>query len=336
MAKNINKYSSGVMGAGFLMLGLLVFSLQDVAVKWIGGDYSVIEIVVFRSLVALPCTLLFFRYEGKQGLPTTERHKLEYVRGIFLFLSFTTYFMGLVALPLADAAAIRYSAPLMITLLSVLLLGETVGPRRWLALFVGFIGVLLIVNPGSTTFNLGSIFILLSVVFYALSVMLTRKLQTTDSSATMAYFSSFVYLLLSFVLVPLALAVGETPDAHPSIAFLFRGWTMPTLLDLLIMGGLGLVWACGMYFMARAYSVAEASVVAPFEYATLPTNMMWGLLLWHEIPTLTTLAGALLTLFSGMYVLYREQREASLAISEDHHEQVFATVQSGSALEKVE
>ena len=315
MARNFNKNSSSVMGAGFLVLGLLIFSLQDVAVKWIGGDYSVFEIVIFRSLIALPCTLLFFRYEGQRGLPRTQRHKLEYVRGVLLFLSFTTYFMGLVSLPLADIAAIRYSAPLMITLLSVLLLGEKVGPRRWLALLVGFIGVLLIVNPGSTTFNLGSIFVLLSVLFYALAMMITRRLQTTDSSATMAYYSSLVYLVISFMLVPLAIGVGETPDAHPSIAFLFRAWTMPTLLDLLIMAGLGLVWAGGMYFIARAYSVAEASVVAPFEYATLPINMMWGFLFWHEVPTLLTLVGAFLTLFSGMYVLYREQRELSLAQS---------------------
>ena len=315
MAQNINKNSSSVMGASFLVLGLLIFSLQDIAVKWIGGDYSVVEIVIFRSLIALPCTLLFFRYEGRRGLPSTQRHKLEYVRGFLLFLSFTTYFMGLVALPLADVAAIRYSAPLMITLLSVLLLGEKVGPRRWLALFIGFIGVLLIVNPGSATFNIGSIFILLSVFFYALSVMITRKLQTTDSSATMAYYSSLVYLVVSFILVPLALAVGETPDAHPSIAFLFRAWTMPTPLDWLIMAGLGLVWAGGIYFMTRAYSVAEASLVAPFEYVTLPINMMWGFVIWHEIPTLMTLIGAFLTLFSGMYVLYREQRNPARAES---------------------
>jgi drug/metabolite transporter (DMT)-like permease len=291
------------------VLALLVFSLQDIAVKWIGGDYSVLEIVVFRSLIALPFTLLFFRYEGQRGLPTTQRYKLEYVRGFFLFLSFTTHFMGLAALPLADIAAIRYSAPLIITFLSVVLLGETVGPRRWLSLIIGFMGVLFIVNPGSATFNLGSIFILMSTLFYALSVMITRKLQATDSSATMAYYSSLVYLIASFILAPLAIVVGETPDAHPSIAFLFRAWAMPTLLDGVIMSGLGLIWAGGMYLMARAYSLAQASVAAPFEYVTLPINVMWGFVIWQEIPTLTTLAGAFLALSSGMYILYRERRE---------------------------
>jgi drug/metabolite transporter (DMT)-like permease len=309
VTKNTTKISSNVKGVSFLVLAALIFSLQNIAVKWIGGDYSVLEIVTFRSLIALPFTLLFYRYEGKRGLPTTQRHKLEYVRGVFLFLSYTTHFMGLAALPLADVESIRYSGPLMITFLSVVILGEKVGPRRWLALIVGFMGVLSIVKPGSTTFNMGSIFILISVLFYALNVMLTRKLQTTDSSATMAYYSSLVYLVAAFILAPLAIVVGDIPDAHPSIDFLFRAWTMPTLLDWAIMSGLGLVWAGGMYCMARAYSTAQASVVAPFEYVSLPINIMWGFVIWHEIPTLMTLAGAFLTLFSGMYILYRERRE---------------------------
>ncbi len=298
-----------VQGVGFLVLGLLIFSLQDVAVKWIGGDYPILEIVVFRSLTALPLTLLFFRFEGGRGLPPTTRPRLEYVRGLFYFFSYTTYFMGLAALPLAEIAAIKFSGPLMITALSVVMLGETVGPRRWVALFVGFIGVLLIVRPGFVAFNLGSIFILVSVLFYALAAILTRRLQTTDSSATMAYYSSLVYLLATVVLLPVVFLVGDFPDAHPSVAFLFRPWATPPLLDGVIMAGLGLVWAGGMYFLARAYSVALASVVAPFEYVALPINVVWGFVLWHQLPALTTWAGAFLALASGLYVLYRERRE---------------------------
>jgi drug/metabolite transporter (DMT)-like permease len=301
--------SSNIRGAVSLLLAMLIFSLQDVAVKWIGGDYPVLEIVLFRSLIALPCTFLFLRYEGKRGIPSTGQSRLEYIRGVFLFLSFTTYMMGLAALPLADIAAIRNSAPLLITLLSVMWLGEKVGPRRWIALFIGFMGVLLIVKPGATTFNLGSLFALFATLFYAINVMLTRKLQRTDSSATMAYYSSLVYLVLAFVMAPLAVFVGEIPDAHPSIAFLFHSWAMPTLLDWVIMAGLGLVWTGGMYFVARAYSLAQASVVAPFEYSPLLFNVMWGLVLWREVPTLTTLVGAALTLSSGLYILYRERNK---------------------------
>lgn len=304
----MTKVSSSVRGISYLIVAMLIFSLQNIAVKWIGGDYSVLEIVTIRSLTALPFALLFYRYEGGRGLPSTQRHKLEYGRGILLFLSYTSHMMGLASLTLADIESIRFSAPLMITSLSLLMLGEKVGPRQWLALLVGFMGVLLIVRPGSATFNLGSIFILLSVLFYGLNVMITRKLRTTDSSATMAYYSSLVYLVAAFVVSPLAMLVGEMPNAHPSIAFLFRAWTLPTLLDWLIIAGLGLVWAGGMYFMARAYSTAQASLLAPFEYASLPINVMWGLLIWREIPTGMTIAGALLTLLSGIYILFQEQK----------------------------
>ncbi len=292
----------------FSCLALLILSLQSIAVKWIGGDYSIMEIVLFRSFVALPITILLYRMEGKRGLPTTQRHKLEYVRGVFLFLSYTTAFMGLAALPLAEIEAIRFSGPLMITLLSVVILREKVSPLRWLALGIGFAGVLFIVRPGSATFNMGSIFVLLSVLFYALNVILTRQLQTTDSSATMSYYSSLVYLAAAVFLSPLAMIFGDTSNAHPSIAFLLRAWAMPTLLDWVIMSGLGLVWAGGMYFIARAYSSAQASLIAPFEYASLPINVMWGFIIWHEVPTWMTWAGAFLTLFSGLFVLYRERK----------------------------
>ncbi len=303
------KNTSNLKGISFLLLAMLIGSLQAVAVKLIGGSYSVLEIVTFRSLVALPITLVFYRLEGGRGFPTTTQRRLQLVRGIFLFLSYTTFMMGLAALPLADIESIRFSGPMMITILSVFMLDEKVELRRWLALIVGFAGILLIVQPGSANFNEGSLFVLISVLFYALTVILTRKMNATNSSATMAYFSSWVYLIAAFIFSPLAAAVGEIPNAHPSIAFLFHAWTMPTLLDLFIMSGLGLVWAGWMYFMTRAYSAAQASVIAPFEYISLPINIMWGFLIWHEIPAGTTITGAVLTLVSGLYILIQEQKQ---------------------------
>ncbi|MBK8795386.1 MAG: DMT family transporter [Anaerolineales bacterium] len=302
------KTNDNVRGVSFLLLALLTISLQTVAVKWISGSYPVLQIVILRSLVALPFTLLLYRYEGKRGLPTTQRPRLEYARGLFLFLSYTTFMMGLAALPLAEISAIRNSGPLMITLLSVVILGETVGPRRWMALLVGFAGVLLIVRPGSASFNLGSIFVLISVLLYALTVMVTRKLHTTDSSATMSYYSTLVYLVGASIVAPLVILAGDMPGAHPSIAFLFRPWAMPTPVDFAIMAGLGIVWAAWMYFLARAYSLAQASVAAPFEYLGLPIDVMWGFLIWGEVPTWMTWAGAFLTIASGVYILYRERK----------------------------
>ncbi|QPC84561.1 DMT family transporter [Phototrophicus methaneseepsis] len=296
----------------FISLAMLIFSLQGIAVKWIGGDYSIMEIVLFRSVIAMPITIVLYRLEGGRGLPKTQQPILEYVRGFFLFLSYTTAFMALAALPLAEVDAIRFSGPLMITILSVLILRETVQPYRWIALIVGFIGVLFIVRPGTATFNLGSIFALISVLFYAFSVLITRKLKETDSSATQAYYSSLVYLIAAVILNPLAFLVSATSDAHPSIAFLLRAWNTPTLTDMLVMFGLGFIWAGGMYFVARAYSTAPATVVAPFEYVSLPFNMLWGFLFFMEVPLLATWIGATLTIASGLYILYRERRDTKM------------------------
>ena len=298
-----------LLGVASLVLGILIFSLQDIAVKFLGGSYPIMEIVIFRTLVAMPLTLVLFRLEGKRGLPGTKKRKLEYLRGLFFFLSYTTYFMGLASLPLAEIAAIKFSTPLMITLFSVLLLREKVGLRSWIALAVGFIGVLIILRPDPSNFNPGSVFILLNVLFYVFAVMVTRRLQTTDSSATMSYFSTLVYLVIAFILAPIVIAIGPIPNAQPSIAFLFRAWSLPGLLDLLVMCGLAFVWVGGMYFSARAYSLALASVVAPFEYMTLPISTLWGFLLWRQFPTWITLAGAGLTLASSLYALYHGQEE---------------------------
>ena len=142
--------------------------------------------------------------------------------------------------------------------------------------------------------------------------MLTRKLKSTDSSATMSFYSSLVYLAAAIVLLPLPGLVGDVSSAHPSIAFLLREWSMPTLGDGLIMAGLGLVWAGGMYFMARAYSVGQASAVAPFEYTSLLISTVWGLLLFQEVPTWTTILGAAITLASGLFILLRERKKTLL------------------------
>lgn len=304
--KNLNKNLLGVLS---LLMGIFIFSLQDITVKRMGGSYPILEIVILRTVIAIPITLVLYRMEGQKGLPKTKQPRLEILRGAFLFLSYTTYFMGLASLPLAEISAIKFSTPLMITLLSVMLLGEKVSSKKWIALVVGFIGVLIIIQPTSAHFNIGSIFILLNVVFYVLSVMVTRKLQTTESSATMGYFSTFVYLAFSAILAPIVIAIGPMPNADPSIAFLFHAWSLPTWLDLIIICGLALIWAGGMFFIAKAYSLASASVVAPFEYMSLPINTTWGLLLWHQFPSWVTLVGAALTMGSSLYSLLIGQRE---------------------------
>ena len=162
----------------------------------------------------------------------------------------------------------------------------------------------------SLLFNLSVlVFVLASMFGLGLSLTLKQVLEPMRNVSLV-----LKALAANFILAPLLIAVGDKPDAHPSVTFLFHAWAMPALLDVLIMSGLWLVWAGGMYCLARAYSLALASVVAPFEYVALPINIMWGFVLWHEIPTGATLVGAALTLLSGLYVLFREQTQQPVLV----------------------
>lgn len=298
-------------GILFLIAGVLIFSLQGIIVKTIAGKYAVLQIVIVRCIVALPCLLLIYRYsEGRRGMPRTTHYWLEFWRGFLLFIAFTTYYMGLAAIPLGDAAAIRFSAPIFVAFFSVIILGEFVGVHRWSAIIVGFLGVLLIVQPGTANFNFGSLCVLITTITYALAAIIARRLRHDDSGATMAYFSTWVYLAAAIILAPIMLGIGAEEGAHPSLNFLLRTWALPTAFDFAIICSLGVIWAVGMVCMTNAYILATSSVVAPFEYTTLPINVMWGYLLWNEIPTLTTWIGALIALGSMGYILYRTQRKS--------------------------
>ena len=178
-------------------------------------------------------------------------------------------------------------------------------------MLIGFGGTVLVVRPGLDSFNLGSVFIIISVLFYAGAILLTRPLQRTDSSATMAYYSSLVYLVATAILAPTVILIGDLPNAHPSVAFLFHDWSLPTLRDAVVMSGLGLTWAGGMFVVARAYSSTPASVIAPFEYVALPINVAWGFVLWHDWPTLSTWAGAALTILCGLAIITMDRKPAT-------------------------
>ncbi len=308
-AQTENRGDSTAKGVGFLFFSILIVSAQNVGIKWLGGDYPVLEVVVLRSITTVPLALLLYRAEGKRGLPKTQVPGMQLLRGVFLFFSYTTFMMGLVALPLAQTESIRFLGPLVITALSVLLLKEKVSFRRWIALLVGLIGVLIVIQPGSGNYNSGSVFILLHILFYALTIITTRKMRGTESSASTAFFSSLVYLLGSLIVVPITLIAGSMPEANISIAFLFRPWAFPDFQDGAIMCGLGVIWAAWSYSMARAYSLAEASKLAGLEYFSLPVSALWGFLLWSEIPSFGTVAGSGIILACGLYSMSLDRRQ---------------------------
>ena len=296
-------------GRGILLLlgGIFIFSIQDVIVRTVSGTYPVLEFVFIRSVFSILPVLALVVLDG--GLPAlrVRRPWLHLLRGILMLAAYTTYFLAVASAPLATVVAIFFSAPLILTARSALILREAVGIRRWSAVLAGFGGVMLILQPSDgIAFAPGALIAIVSAVFYALSMIIARRLGKVDSGVSMVASQSLVYLLLAG-LAGLTMQGFDPPaDAYPAIAFLLRDWVMPTSFDLGLMAICGLIAAAGFYGLTQAYRVAPTSVVAPFEYTGMIWGIVWGYAFWGEIPGVPTWSGIAVIVGAGLYVLHRE------------------------------
>ena len=298
------RFDRPLSGIAFVVAGVTVFSIQDVIIKWLSGDYPVLEIVFVRSLVSLTLLFALAGLRGGQRL-RTARPVQQALRGLLMFLSYTTYYLALAALPLAETVSIFYSAPLFMTAFSGFLLGEHAGIRRWSAIAVGFVGVLVIMEPQGDL-SLAAVLALVAAVTYALSAILARRIGETDSAESMAISATLVYVVLAG---SAGLVLGDGilgGSGPPELDFLLRAWTWPGAGDLLLFCVCGVVAAIGFTWLAQAYRIAPATAVAPFEYASLPWAVLWGWAIWSEIPSPTLLVGIALVVGSGIYVFRRE------------------------------
>ncbi|MEM8629862.1 MAG: DMT family transporter [Pseudomonadota bacterium] len=296
-------------GAYFAMIAVFCFSLNDVLVKSLSSTYALHQIVLFRSLVALALVLLAVGLFGN-GLSSLKTKRLggHLLRGAFVVAANMAFFLGLAAMPLAEAVAIFFVSPLIITVFSVIFLGETVGPRRWIAIAVGFIGVLVIMRPGTAAFEPASILPIIAALCYAGLHMMTRRLGTTESAQSLVF---YIQLLFIVVTLTIGLAVGDgrfADQEDPSLAFFFREWIWPRPEDLMTLLAIGFILFGGAYFISQAYRVSEAAIVAPFEYIAMPLSIFWGIVIFNEWPDGWSWAGMALIIGSGLFLLWREHR----------------------------
>jgi drug/metabolite transporter (DMT)-like permease len=291
-----------------LVTGVAVFSLQDVIIKIVSSDYPVHQALVIRSLTALPLLLLLVALDGGLRTLASQRRGLLVGRGLIMFAAYLSYYLGLAALPIATCVALYFTAPLFITVLSVFVLGETVGARRWGAVIVGFVGVVIMVRPGTQFFNWAMLLPLFAGLAYAVAQVITRKLGAFERAATMSFFSNGVFLAGGALLAGIFGAGGFAAQEHASLAFLVRGWVWPTPYDFLLMAACGVVAAAGLTLLTHAYRVAPANTVAPFEYTGLVWGALYGWLVWRELPSATSWLGIAIIVAAGLYVLYRERQ----------------------------
>ena len=299
--------NSKLLGISCIILAHVSFTTQDMAIKFISGDYALHQVMMTRSIVAILFTLLIFvPIDGGFKYLRTQRLGLHLLRGFGIVIANLCFFTALITMPLAEVVAIFFIAPLFITALSEFLIGEKVGLRSWIAVLVGLLGVMIMLRPGSGFSNPASILPLVAALAYALVQITTRKMGVTEKASTMAF-----YIQLNFVavsgLMGLIFGDGHLADpSQPTLNYLFRPWTVPSWGDGMIIIGIGLINGLATYFISQAYRISKAGIIAPFEYVAFPLSIFWSITIFGDWPDILSWLGMVLIAGAGLYVVYNE------------------------------
>ena len=298
---------SNIAGILCIVAAMTLFTMQDMAIKWLSGDYPLHEIILIRSAVAAIVILaILLPLEGGYNIVYTNKLAVHLLRGFGIVVANLAFYMGLAAMSLAEATSIFFVSPLLITMFSAAFLREHVGVRRWIAVVAGLLGVVIIMRPGSELFRVASILPLIGAIAYASVQVSTRAVGKTEKASTMVIYIQATFIVLCSVS---GLAIGDgryMSGTDPSVDFLFRAWIVPSSGDLFLMGGIGCLMAFGIYLIFQGYRLSEASVIAPFEYIGLPLAVFWGIVVFQDYPDPLAWVGICLIVGAGLYTVYRE------------------------------
>lgn len=291
----------------YLVSGIAIVSVQDLILKLLSTGYPLSEAMVLRSVTAVPFMLaITWGFDGSLASLVSRGWGAMLARGLLNFLAYTAYYLALAALPMATTVALYFTAPLIIVILSVVMLKEHVSAPRWLAVALGFAGVLLMVRPGGDLFDWAALLPIFCGFAYALSMIMARRMGTRDSAAAMAFWGNIAFLLCSLALSAVFGSGHHAEAMHPSLVFLTRGWTMPSPFDALLMCACGVIAAVGLTLLTQAYRIGQSSVVAPFEFSFAFWGILWGWLFWNQLPDLLGALGIVIIIGAGIYVLRAE------------------------------
>ena len=275
------------LGIVLMMMGLALFTGGEAVVKTLAPKYDVTQIVWSRYVFHALVTFVLFSRSGIFKLAKTTRPWLHISRSALMLTATSLFFLALGYMPLADAVAIHFIAPILITAFSIPILKEQVGWRRWAAIFVGFIGALIIIRPGGGGTHWAALLPLGSAVCYAIYQILTRIASKTDSTQTSLFWTS-------------VFGVGVTSLFVPFV------WITPTPIEWLLMAGLGGMYGVGHYLLIRGLEMAPASRLSPFLYTQIIWATLFGVIFFGQFPDGLTIAGAAVVIASGLYIWWRE------------------------------
>jgi len=281
--------SNARRGIAFMTVAVMLFSFMDAVIKWLGeAGYPTSQLVFFRSLFAfVPLSLVIFRGSWRKALAINDRrgHLLRCLCG---GISMAGFFHAFRVMPLADVIAIGFAAPVFITALSIPLLGEKVGVRRWTACMVGFAGVLVILRPGPGLLESGALIALGATFFYALAAISVRRLSRTETNTSIVFTFTLTCTLASACFLPF-------------------DWVEPaSLYDLCLLISLGLLGGTAQIIITEAFRSASISIVMPFEYTAILWTVALQYFIWYSVPEINFWLGTPLVIASGIYIVWRE------------------------------
>lgn len=281
---------SNYRGVVYMMIGAAFLSLMDAVAKVIvEANYPVLQMLAVRGWIVLTLMILWMLYEGSFAQLKTRRPLAHFARAVLGLLAPLFFFVSLKDLPLADATILFFVSPFLMTALSVPLFKEKVGLHRWVAIIAGFIGIVIVVRPGSASFQMAALLPLAASVCYVGIMLLGRFLGSTESNLTIIFYVTLGSTIVSSV-------------AQPWV------WEPVSLPDLGVMFVMALLYLGGSYFLLRAFIVAEIGAVAPFEYSGIIWAILLGYVFWGDVPDEIVFLGASIVVASGVYMIYRERR----------------------------
>ena len=303
-------------GIILILLAMLAFSVQDSIMKYIYNFASLYEIYLIRTLVSFSIILLFLQITKKPIIFKTQYPLLTFCRVVLFFFGFSFFYISLTVLPLGAATALFFVTPFLITIFAKFFLKEQIGPRRWSAVIIGFVGVYIILDPNFDNFDYMTLTPILCAFCYSLSMIIIKITSEKDSvyTQTFTFYTGAIIICIIFYFI---ISDGQynTID-HPASQFIFREWFSNLENSMLFMIATGFTSSLAFVLTFSAYRVASPAVVSPFEYSILLWSSLSGWYFFNEIPDLKTIIGILLIVCGGIYIFIREKAQDQSIVTE--------------------
>lgn len=277
------------LGPVIMLIGMLLFALNDAMGKWLVASYGLGQVVLLRSLAALVILAPFLWRDGRGPIAQAEKPWLQAARVLFSTIEIFSFYYAVMYMPLADVMTYWLAAPIYVAAASPLLLGEKVGWRRWTAIFIGFVGVVITLNPSRAMFTLPALISIVGTAAFAFMMISGRSLRNTPDK-TLVFFQIGAAGLAGLFTAPFDWQPLQSP------------------VDGLLLGLLGIVAMCAHMLVNRALKVSDAATVAPLNYTLLLFAILFGWLIFGEVPRQSVLLGAALIVGSGLFIFFREQQ----------------------------